>query len=487
MYTVAAVLTLPAPILAQQRPLSHIADDLRRLANELDPPAPPIVQVASGGSGSGSIVDAATMLAATGGIIELQPGVTYSGPVLLPARAKGLPEITIRTAGTLPNRRIDPADARMLATIAATDTSGALRIENTAGYRIDGVRLKMTISTQEVVVIQDSDNITLDRVLYCPGEGSCVYNSSDNVKRAVRLNGRHLTVTRSYLNAGPRQGQDNQAILSWEGSGPYTITNNTLMAGGENILFGGADNLGGEATNPADILIDNNLLYKPQEWRAFPGSVKNSFELKNATRVIFSNNVIDGCWPDAQAGWAIMLTPVNQDGRAPWTVLKDVVIERNILRNSARGISLVGYAHLTKTQQTSGLVIRKNVFETYKAFMQVGAEVADVTMEGNVIDNAYTVLSLYVGGIKEADGTTRNSPIAIFNLQWTNNVQRDTGYGVYSEVGIGTLALNGRTQTWNFTGNKFTGLQYRYPTGTTGLDEATFQAAKAALLAELGR
>ena len=56
---------------------------------------------------------------------------------------------------------------------------------------------------------------------------------------------------------------------AWEGAGPYTITDNYLAASGENILFGGGDNLGGEATNPADILVAGNYIHKPQAWRDF--------------------------------------------------------------------------------------------------------------------------------------------------------------------------------------------------------------------------
>jgi hypothetical protein len=104
-----------------------------------------------------------------------------------------------------------------------------------------------------------------------------------------------------------------------------------------------------------------------------------------------------------------------------------------------------------------------------------------------VIDNASTLAQFYVGGIRNPDGTMRESPIAVFTLTWTNNVQRDTGYGIHSEAGAGTLALNARTTRYLFTNNKVAGLRYTYPAVTTAIDEAAFQAAKSALLAELGR
>jgi hypothetical protein len=475
---------VPVQALAQHRSNAQIATDLERLAAELR--AKPEPAAGSDVPQGGSIVDAVTALLQTGGVVKLQPGVTYPGPIRLPARAANAPVITITTDGPLPNRRIAPQDAPLLATIATTDPEGAVFFENTAGYVLDGVRLLSMVSGWEVVVIQGSTNITLDRVLYCPGDASCAYNSAQNIKRVVRGNGRHIKLTRSYLNAGPRQGQDNQAFSAWDGAGPFTITDNTLMAGGENVLFGGSDNPSA-ATNPADILIDNNLLFKPQDWRSFPGSVKNLFELKNATRVIFSNNIMDGCWPDAQSGYAIVLTPVNQDGGAPWSIVKDVLIERNVLRNSARGINMVGYGWNYATQQTSGITVRKNVFETYKSFMSVGAEVADFTFEDNVVDNGSTLMSMYVGGVRNQDGTTRTTQTAFQTLRWNRNFQRDTGYGIHSEAGLGTLALNARTLTYTFTDNKFVARQYSYPAGTVSIDATAFAAAKAALLAEIGR
>jgi len=42
--------------------------------------------------------------------------------------------------------------------------------------------------------------------------------------------------------------------------------------------------------------------------------VKNSFELKNARRVLAQCNLIENNWADAQAGIAIVFTPRNSSG-----------------------------------------------------------------------------------------------------------------------------------------------------------------------------
>jgi hypothetical protein len=464
------LLTLPAA----QLPPGQVDPDRERVI--VRPGRTPAITAAS----STEIVAAARKLSASGGTILLRAGVTYPGPVALPARPAGSPTITITTRTTLPNRTLTFEDRRLLATIAPQDATGALRFENGANdYRVEGVAFTRTPTGDgDIIVIQNSSHVHLDRI---------VIDAAAGQKRAIRGNGRHITLTRSWVNGGAWPRQDSQAFCAWDGAGPYTITRNYLAASGENILFGGADNLGGEATNPADILVEGNVLHKPQQWRTVKASVKNLLELKNATRVVIRNNLLDGNWTDAQDGWAVVFTPTNQDGRAPWTVVKDVRFERNYIVNTERGINLTGHGFSAVTQQTSGIVIRKNVFETSRQFLQVGGEVADLTVEGNVTDNGYNIASFYVGGVRRQDGRAATTRIAVVSLEWVDNVHRDAGFGIHSEAGIGEAALAARTNSWEFINNALQGLQYKYPSGTASLDERGFQAAKARLLAELGR
>ena len=57
--------------------------------------------------------------------------------------------------------------------------------------------------------------------------------------------------------------------------------------------------------------------------------MKNLFELKNARRVLVEGNLMEYVWQEAQIGYAILLTPRNQDGKAPWVTIEDVTIRRN--------------------------------------------------------------------------------------------------------------------------------------------------------------
>ena len=76
---------------------------------------------------------------------------------------------------------------------------------------------------------------------------------------------------------------------------------------------------------------------------------------------------------------------------------------------------------------------------------------------------------------------------AIYTLRWNRNVHRDNDWAIHSEVGFGTPSLDARTQSYEFRDNRFLDMKFTYPRTTTSIDAATFDAAKLALLAELGR
>ena len=131
-------------------------------------------------------------------------------------------------------------------------------------------------------------------------------------------------------------------------NGPYKIENNFLEASGENILFGG----GGASVAPADIEIRRNHLFKPMIWH--PGSpgfvgglsgrpfiVKNHFELKNAQRVLFEDNLLENVWGGfSQAGFSILLTPKNQNNHCPKCIVTDVTIRYSEIRNVGSGFQI---------------------------------------------------------------------------------------------------------------------------------------------------
>jgi hypothetical protein len=144
---------------------------------------------------------------------------------------------------------------------------------------------------------------------------------------------------------------DSQAINGGGGDhagGPYKIVDNFLEASGESIMFGGAAG----STTPADIEIRHNHLFKPLFWKpgqpnfqgAADGSpfiVKNCIELKNAQRVLFEGNVLENTWGGfSQAGFAIVITPVNQSGNCPLCRVTDITLRYNKISHSGGAMDI---------------------------------------------------------------------------------------------------------------------------------------------------
>jgi hypothetical protein len=136
---------------------------------------------------------------------------------------------------------------------------------------------------------------------------------------------------------------------------------------------------------PTDIEIRRNYLFKPLIWKegapgytpapsGTPYIVKNNFELKNATRVLFEANVVENCWGGfSQNGFSILLTPKNQSNRCPKCQVTDVTIRSSRIRNVAgvfaiaNGLSKEGGATADGGRYSIHDIIADNVHgEDYK-------------------------------------------------------------------------------------------------------------------------
>jgi hypothetical protein len=162
------------------------------------------------------------------------------------------------------------------------------------------------------------------------------------------------------------QGFDSQAILGYNGPGPFKIMNNYLEAAGENIMFGGADPVI-PGLVPSDIQIVRNHLFKPIRWdpahASYAGTLwtlKNLVELKNAQRVAIEGNVLENMF--GERGAALLLTPRNQENTAPWSVVQDVTFRNNVIKNVAIGCKIQGSDDGFASQQTKRIRVSNNVW-----------------------------------------------------------------------------------------------------------------------------
>ena len=128
--------------------------------------------------------------------------------------------------------------------------------------------------------------------------------------------------------------------------GNYLIQGNYLEAAGENILSGG----GAASYVPCDISILGNRFNKPDSWNQNdpsyvpvnrePWIVKNLLELKNGCRVLVDGNDMRGAWGGfSQTGFAILLTPKNQNNLCPICAVTDITIRHNTIKHTAQAFT----------------------------------------------------------------------------------------------------------------------------------------------------
>jgi hypothetical protein len=401
---------------------------------------------------AGGDLQAALNAAEPGDQIVLEARATFTGNFRLPAKPAGAP-ITIRSSASLPDRRITPADAALLATIRSGNGGSAVEARGTSNWRLDGIRFEPNVGGYgNVIELQDVVNITLDRILLVVPDGQ-------QQKRGVAGNGRQVTLTRSHLAGIWRSGQDSQAFCAWDGAGPYTVTDNYLEAASENVMFGGANSKSADRV-PADILVENNHFSKSLNWKGQPRNVKNLFELKSAKRAVVRNNLFERNWSDGQAGYGILFTVRNDEGGAPWSVIEDVLFERNVVRDVEKGINVLGVDTYQPSGRATRITIRHNLVLTPGTFFQAGGEVGELTIEHNTIDNGWSFGLLYRGDVRLAadGGALRQARYAVEKLVITNNLAKHNEYGLIGDsVGIGTRALEAMTGAYTWTHNVLAG------------------------------
>ena len=80
-------------------------------------------------------------------------------------------------------------------------------------------------------------------------------------------------------------------------------------------------------------------------------------------------NIFENNWVGAdQDGLAIVMTPRNQQGTAPWSVVADITFTHNIVRHSTGGAYLLGWDNLQSSQQLQRVLIQNNLFIDIGAF-----------------------------------------------------------------------------------------------------------------------
>ena len=249
--------------------------------------------------------------------------------------------------------RIDPAFVTDLGTFTLGKTlklvSGAELAPGRVTPALVGPRL-----------LKASVNVTASacelRGLYLEGQGQTILTAGEGMtvdrcvlvgapnqqqQRGIAANAADITITGCHIGSIYKD-VDTQAVCCWNKTKHLQIRDCFLEAAGENFMTGGADP-SSEADIPTDIVIEDCTISKPLAWMELPGcTVKNLLELKNVIGFTLRRCLLEYSWAHGQAGYAIVLAVRNQSGTAPYSTIRDVVIEDCTIRHVGGGLSILG-------------------------------------------------------------------------------------------------------------------------------------------------
>ncbi len=381
---------------------------------------------------AGGNLQSAIDRAKAGDTIVLEAGAKFVGSFTLPNKA-GAEFITIQSSelDKLPKDgvRVSPSDAALMPKILSRgEGEPALKTApNAHHFRFVGIEFAplgsdyvynlVALGTDNQTSAEMPKGFEFDRCYLHP-------NPPGKTRRGIALNSAETVIKNSYLAGFAYKEEETQAIAGWNGAGGYKIINNYLEAGAENILFGGADpsikNL-----VPTDIEIRNNLMTKPAEWRGNV-TIKCTFELKNARNVRVIGNIIENSFDEM----AVRLTIRNQNGTAPWSVIEDVVMQDNIIRNSGGGINFLGRDDVYPSATMKRVQIINNLFENLDS-RKFGADGRFITISGGEDITVANNTVFHDGNVITAHGDASRRFVFQKNIFSNNN------YGFAGEGVIG--------------------------------------------------
>jgi hypothetical protein len=211
-------------------------------------------------------------------------------------------------------------------------------------------------------------------------------------------------------------------------TGGVTISWTPVAGAQDYVVYGraaGSENINWQTANP--FFTDTGAAgTSGSATSATKWMVKNIFELKNAQDVVVEGNVFENNWVAAQPGYAIVFTPRNQSGTAPWVVVQRVTFQYNIVRHTAGGVNILGVDNNFPSLRTNHIFVLNNVFDDLTSAtwgsgsrpFQMGGGADTVIIDHNtVVTTDSTILWLY--------GTPSTSAV------YTNNMSAHNTYGIF--------------------------------------------------------
>lgn len=378
---------------------------------------------------AGQDLQAALNTAQPGDEIVLATGATFIGNYVLPTHATGV--VVVRGESyPAPGVRVDTTGWVGAIVITPNSEPAFRTAPGASGWRLVGFQIAHRVGAAynygivvlgagtETTVAAIPTDITLDR-MYVHG------SLTDGASRCIAFNGARLAVVDSWISECHAKGFDAQGIGGWNGTGPYLITNNRIEASGQAVMFGGADPHIANVS-ASDITITQNYMPKPLAWARGKWTVKATFELKHARRVLFEGNVLENHWADAQVGFAMLFQTLSDNNTAwAWTTVQDVTVRNNVIRNSTGGLNMaarIAYNGGTlPTNPTSRVLIANNLWENVGRDPVTGSAGINAQLLGDLqdvtlVNNTFTLASGGAQKVLSFDGKPQTRTSILDNV-----------------------------------------------------------------------
>ncbi len=430
--------------------------------------------------------------ASCGDTIQLQAGSTYNAPLngyTLPVKScSDSSWIIIRTSAPdsslpAPGTRIDPSYAPAMANIVISNSasSGPLFMDANGPsnhYRFVGLQLSVAPGISPVYNILQfgafvssaanlPNHIIFDR---CWIHG----NATGEMTRAAYVAASNFALIDSLLTDFHTQNSQSQGLMILPGSSVIKVENNRIESAGSQIGIGPG---GASAVNtePTDVTIRRNYLFKPLSWRpgdasyaGIPWNVTNPLESKGVDRLLIEGNVIENTWANAQHGFMLVLTMRIYNIVNPQ--LSNVTVRYNHFAHGVAGISTLNHdnnAIAPAVNDTCGspdhlfnISIHDNLFEDLSstwdlagagnsnAFWQPIDGGTAITFDHNTVFQSGHIIQFL---------NNCTPPVGLKQFVWTNNVHPHNAYGVW-DGSAGTQALRNESPSWTFANNAVTNI-----------------------------
>lgn len=454
--------------------------------------------------------------------VTVDAGLSFTGSFTLPANSDGN-WIIVRSSAyaNLPEgKRVSPTDASsMFKVIANSQVDGA--IETAAGanhIRIIGMESTVDPNTAADApggaIIHSNINFNKNvggnsaNLATFIGFDRCYVHglTNKNNRRGFYWEGEDNFIIDSYISEFHDINSDGQAILLVTGK-RNKILNNTLIADGENFMWGGTG-LSVSGYVIGGLEFSRNHLYKPCSWKVnggcggtyggFDWREKNLFECKTCAQLLVFGNYFGGTtdsqggyWPDAQSKAINIKLEQNSAGPTTCDLMEDLTFYKNFGKNLHAGWDVVGRTVGAQgcTNKPDRVLVRDNLFEldattwtpevgassgTFNATGWSLSGTEDLQVIHNTIVNANPTQSSTCNSVY-SDGSmiTVGDPVT---TKWAGFVFKDN-ISDYRACGVagggcngsdGTCSLNGVFTGWIFTNNgimRSAGVGPNYPSG----------------------